>query len=67
APRPLGSAYYRARVTLEASPHLRDTPDGFRLRPGMPLTADVKVGKRTLVGYLFSRVLPTFQDGMREP
>jgi HlyD family secretion protein len=52
---------------LEASPHLRDTPDGFRLRPGMPLTADVKVGKRTLVGYLFSRVLPTFQDGMREP
>jgi HlyD family secretion protein len=33
----------------------------------MPVTADVKVGKRTLVTYLFSRVLPAFMDGMREP
>lgn len=65
-PRPLGSSYYRARVTLDAS-HLHDIPSWFRLTPGMPLTADVKVGKHTLVKYLLSRVLPAFTDGMREP
>ena len=30
--------------------------------PGMPMTADVKVGKRTLVSYLFARVLPVFEQ-----
>jgi len=65
--RPVGgSTYYRARLTLDES-KLHDTPDGFRLIPGMPLNADVKVGKRTLVSYLLGRVLPTFKDGMREP
>ncbi len=61
-----GAAFYRARMTLE-DPQLHDTPAGFRMRPGMPVTADVKVGKRTLVSYLLSRVLPVFMDGMREP
>ena len=42
-------------------------PAGFRLMPGMPVIADVKVGKRTLATYLLARVLPTFMDGMREP
>jgi hypothetical protein len=31
------------------------------------VTADIKVGKRTMLSYMFSRVLPTFYDGMREP
>ena len=35
--------------------------------PGMPVTADVKVGKRTVLSYLLSRVLPIAMDGMREP
>ncbi len=65
-PRPLGTAYYRARLTLDQS-RLHNTPAGFRLIPGMPLTADVKVGKRTLAAYLLARVLPAFHDGMREP
>jgi len=63
---PNGPTYYRARLTLDDM-KLHDTPVGFRLMPGMPLTADVKVGKRTLVSYLFSRVLPAFTSGMREP
>ena len=65
-PRPLGTSYYRARVTLDPS-HLHDIPSWFRLTPGMPLTADVKVGEHTLVKYLLSRVLPSLTDGMREP
>lgn len=63
---PLGSTYYRTRLTLDPT-HLHDTPEGFHLVPGMPITADLKVGKRTLASYLFSRVLPAFMDGMREP
>ena len=61
-----GQAYYRARVTMD-DVKLHDTPPGFRVGPGMPVTADVKVGKRTVLSYLFSRVLPIALDGMREP
>jgi hemolysin D len=63
---PLGNAYYRARVELGTS-KLHDLPVGFHMVPGMPVTADVKVGKRTILTYMFSRVLPAFMDGMREP
>lgn len=65
APAP-GSAYYRARISLGAS-HLRDLPPGFRMLPGMPVIADVDAGKRTVLSYLMYRVLPAFQNGMREP
>lgn len=63
---PGGVSYYRARVDLGES-HLHDVPEGFHMMPGMPVTADVKVGKRTILTYLFSRVLPVFMDGMRDP
>ncbi|GAC1344139.1 MAG: HlyD family type I secretion periplasmic adaptor subunit [Acetobacteraceae bacterium] len=65
-PQAQGPAYYRSRLTLDDI-KLHDTPAGFRLMPGMPVTADVKVGQRTMVSYLLARVLPTFMDGMREP
>lgn len=67
SPPPAQSAsFYRARVTLETS-HLHDSPSGFHMMPGMPVIADVKVGQRTILSYLFARVLPAFSDGMREP
>ncbi len=46
---------------------LHDTPPGFRVSQGMPITADVMVGKRTVLSYIFSRALPVAMDGMREP
>lgn len=61
-----GSSYYRARVSIDEV-KLHDTPDGFHIVPGMPVLADVKVGKRTVLSYLLSRVLPVVYDGMREP
>ena len=61
-----GQAYYRARVTID-DVKLHDTPPGFRIVPGMPVTSDVKVGKRTVLSYLFGKVLPVAMDGMREP
>jgi hemolysin D len=33
----------------------------------MTVTADIKAGERTLLTYLFARVLPIGLEGMREP
>ena len=61
-----GTSFYRGRISIDRV-NLHDTPAGFRLMPGMPVQADVKVGKRTVLSYLLSRVLPIALDGMREP
>ena len=45
-----GAVWYRARITLDQI-GLHDTPAGFRLSPGMPVTSDVLVGKRTIMAY----------------
>jgi len=58
--------FYRARVTIDRVA-LRNTPRGFRIMPGMPVTTDVKVGMRTVLRYLLSRVAPVASEGMREP
>jgi hemolysin D len=58
--------FYRARVTIDRV-DLHGTPSGFRLLPGMPVTADIKVGKRTVLQYLVGRALPVASEGMREP
>ncbi|MEJ1978403.1 MAG: HlyD family efflux transporter periplasmic adaptor subunit [Acetobacteraceae bacterium] len=61
-----GSSFFRAWVTLDHV-DLHDTPPGFHLTPGMPTTADVMVGKRSVLTYILGRVLPVAMDGMREP
>jgi HlyD family secretion protein len=58
--------FYRSRITIDRVA-LHDVPAAFRLIPGMPVTADIKVGKRTVLGYLLSLVLPVAQEAMREP
>ncbi len=65
APNP-GQAYYKAKIAI-TKVELHDTPRGFHIVPGMPVTADIMVGKRTVWSYLLSRALPVAQDGMREP
>ena len=61
-----GPAFFRSRISLDEI-KLHGTPPGFRVTPGLPITADIKVGERTVVGYLLSRVLPVTMEGMREP
>jgi HlyD family secretion protein len=61
-----GTFFYRARISLDQI-NLRNLPPGFRLSPGMPVTGDIKIGKRTMIQYLFSRVIPATTEGMREP
>jgi HlyD family secretion protein len=60
------SLYYRARISLEKL-NLHNTPAGFRPVPGMPITADVKVGTRSVLSYFIDRILPVAVDGLREP
>ena len=35
--------------------------------PGMPVTADVKVGERSVLGYFITKILPVAYDSMHEP
>jgi HlyD family secretion protein len=61
-----GNFYYRVRITID-SMAMHDLPAGFRIAPGMPVTGDIKIGKRTIVQYLLSRVIPVATESMREP
>lgn len=58
--------YFRASLSLNEM-KLHDLPAGFHMTPGMPVTADIKVGRRTVMSYLMARVIPTLTEGLREP
>lgn len=58
--------FYKAIITIDRTA-LRNVPDSFRLNPGMPVTADVKVGTRSLLSYLVRGALRTADEAMREP
>jgi HlyD family secretion protein len=58
--------YYRADISIDEV-LLHQTPPGFQLVPGMPLTVEVKVGTRSVLGYFVSKILPVAQNSLREP
>ncbi len=58
--------YYKAQISLDVL-NLHNVPPGFRLVPGMPLEADMKVGKRTIMGYFLQQMLPVAYNSMHEP
>ena len=58
--------FFRGTLSMDEM-KLHNLPAGFRMTPGMPITADIKVGKRTVMAYLMSRVVPTLTEGLREP
>ena len=67
------------RAGAEPAPSLLPDPHRDRSRgaarragrlsviPGMPVTADIKVGKRTVLQYLLGWVMPVAKEAMREP
>ena len=61
-----GGVFYRARITLDRI-QLHGTPAGFRLLPGMPVHADIRVGKQTVMRYMLGKTVPLVTEGMREP
>jgi len=69
APQNTGTApvyYYRAFISIDQL-KLRHPPHSFALKPGMPLEIDIKVGQRTILEYMFDRVMPFLDEGGTEP
>jgi len=63
--RPVPRAFYRGKVEIDGA--LRNAPQEFALVPGMPFTGDIKIGERTVLGYLFHGMLRTMNEGLRDP
>ncbi len=69
APQNNGTApvyYYRAFVAIDQM-KLRHPPSSFSIKPGMPLQIDIKVGRRTVLQYMFDKFIPFMQGGAHEP
>jgi hemolysin D len=62
----LPTLWYRSRITLDRI-DLHDTPPNFHLTPGMPVAADIRVGKQTVIRYMLGKMIPLAKEGMREP
>lgn len=62
---PQGS-FYRVRIAV-APGGLHDVPAPFRITPGMPLTAEIKIGKRSVLSYLTRPITRSVDQSMREP
>lgn len=60
------SGVYRVRLRIDRYT-LHGQPSFFHPMPGMSLTADIDVGKRTVLQYLFNKLTPALTNGMREP
>ena len=60
------SGFYRARISLDHT-YFRNLPQDFHILPGMALTADIQVGKRTVLAYMLGRAAPVFDNAMTEP
>lgn len=58
--------YYKVRCSVDTL-HFMNVGPKFRLIPGMTLTADMKVGRRSVLAYMLSGVLRGFDESMREP
>jgi HlyD family secretion protein len=59
-------AYYKVGISID-SKHFTSVPENFRLVPGMTLTADINVGRRSVGRYLLEGVIRGFSEAMREP
>lgn len=58
--------YYKAQISVDEL-NLHNAPPGFKLVPGMPVEADMKVGTRTVMGYFTQRLLPVAYNSLHEP
>ncbi|MDE1150783.1 MAG: HlyD family type I secretion periplasmic adaptor subunit [Azospirillaceae bacterium] len=64
--QPTQRRYFKGRVELTET-KLQNVQGDVHLVPGMPLDADIVVGRRTIFMYLMGTVLRQASEGMREP
>ena len=62
-----GVTMYKARIQLLDPSQLEDTPDSFRLMPGMTTTVEIKVGRRRVIDYFLYPLLRYMDESIREP
>ena len=58
--------FYRVRLKINKYT-LHSIPNFFHPTPGLTVTADVHVGKRTAAQYLMNGIVPKLTEGMRDP
>jgi HlyD family secretion protein len=58
---------YEGRIRIAGMEHARSLPKDFRLVPGMTLSADIKVGSRTVITYITWPLIRVFGESIREP
>ncbi|SDI03173.1 HlyD family type I secretion periplasmic adaptor subunit [Propionivibrio dicarboxylicus] len=59
-------AFYTARIRLKTT-RLRTMPEHARLLPGMTLSAEIAVGKRSVGSYLIWPLIRALDESIREP
>jgi hemolysin D len=64
--QPTQQPYYKVRVAL-MDVNLHNVPEGFRVIPGMTLTADVHIGTRSILMYMINGAIRGANEAMREP
>jgi hemolysin D len=63
---PLPGVVHRSQVALDGAV-LHDLPAGTHLIPGMTLTAEIKVGSRSVISYFLYPIMRGFDESIREP
>lgn len=58
--------YYTGRIDLPST-QLQDVPSGASVLPGMTLTAEILVGKRSVLSYLLWPLTKASKEALREP
>jgi hemolysin D len=61
----LSANYYLARVELEST-KLERRADEVSLRPGLTLSGEVKIGRRTVLSYFLYPIMGTLDESLRE-
>lgn len=64
--RPVSNAVYRVRVGLDDT-KLKGLADPVRLIPGMALTAEVKIGHRSVLSYVTYPLIKGLDESLKEP
>lgn len=59
-------AFYTSRIRIK-SPTLAKMPASSRLLPGMTVTAEIVVGKRSVISYLVWPLIRALDESVREP
>lgn len=61
-----GGAFHRGRIELLGA-KLENMSEGSRLIPGMTVTAEIKVGTRSVISYFLYPITRGFEESVREP